>query len=140
MPDLGTRKMKLEVDGNDFTSSVSNVQITSGEADTDFLSFADADAGGAREYKLVLTMKQNTESAALWRYIWDSAGDEVDVVVRPNGGTTAGTTTPQFLGTVVISEPDGTLVGGESNVSTSAKFVTEVEWAFTAKPTLDETP
>ena len=38
-------------------------------------------------------------------------------------------------GTVTIQEPDGDLLGGEANASTSAKFTVEVSWPFTAKPT-----
>lgn len=139
MPDVGTRLLKLEVEGTDFSSSVSKVEITAGEKGSDFVSFSEAAAGGAREYKLALTLKQSTDSASLWYYIWAHAGEEVDVVVRPSGGTTAGTATPQFIGTCIVSEPDGTLLGGSADKSASARMTTEVEWEFTAKPTLDIT-
>lgn len=136
MPTLGTRKMVLRVGGTDYTSSVSNVRIVSGEQDTDFVSFADALAGGAREYILALTMKQDTDATSLWYYAWASAGTEVAVEVWPNGynSGTATTTYPKVTGTVTITEPDGDFLGGEANASTTAVFTTEVEWIFTAKP------
>lgn len=136
MPTLGTRKLKLDVDAVDFTDSVSDVRITADKKDTDFMSFAEAATGGAREYKLALTMKQDTASTALWYKIWTAAGTEVPVIIRPNGGTTASATEPHITGTVVISEPDGDLLGGEADDSATAVFTTEVEWTFTAKPTL----
>lgn len=139
MPALGTRLLKLEVEGVDYSSQVSSVRILTGESDADFVSFADAAAGGAREYRLAITMLQNTDTTSLWYMIWSLAGTEADVVVRPNGGTTPSTTAPQFLGTVIITEPDGDLLGGDADRSASARFTTEVEWVFTAKPVLDTT-
>lgn len=138
MPALGTRKLVLRVDGTDYTSSVSNVRIVSGEQDTDFVSFADALAGGAREYTLALTMKQDTGTTALWYYAWSQAGTDVAVEVWPNGynSGTATATYPKITGTVTITEPDGDFLGGEANASSTAVFTTEVEWKYTAKPTL----
>lgn len=138
MPDIGTRKLVLRVDSTDFTDSVSDVRIVAGEKDSDFMSFAEAAAGGAREYALAMTLKQATDTTSLWYYAWAEAGTDVDVEVWPNGynSGTATTTYPKISGTVTIVEPDGDFLGGEANRSNSARFVTEVEWVFTAKPTL----
>ena len=136
MPDLGTRKLRLEVDGDDFSDAVSTVKITAGDRGSDFISFAEAASGGARDYKLSLVMKQNTDATALWHFMWSQSGAEVPVVIWPNGGTTASTDTPKVTGTVVIAEPDGDYLGGDANVSASARFTTTAEWTFTAKPTL----
>lgn len=138
MPTLGTRKLVLRVGGTAFTDSVSNVRITAGEKDTDFVSFADALAGGARDYKLAMTMKQDTASSSLWYFAWSQAGTDVAVEVWPNGynSGTATATYPKITGTVTITEPDGDFLGGEANASNTAVFTTEVEWVFTAKPTL----
>jgi hypothetical protein len=140
MPDVGTRALKLVVDGTEYTSSVSSVTIDSAESDSDFTSFADAAAGGARKYTLGLTLKQNPDANSLWRLMWDETGTEVPVIVRPNGGTAPSATTAEFQGTVIISEPDGTLLGGEANKSGTARMTTSVSWEFLAKPTLDVTP
>jgi hypothetical protein len=138
VPDIGTRKLVLRVDGTDFTDSVSNVRLIAGEKDSDFMSFAEAAAGGAREYKLALTLKQATDTTSLWYYAWSEAGSDVAVEVWPNGynSGTATSTYPKFSGTVTITEPDGDFLGGEANKSATAKFTSEVEWTFTAKPTL----
>jgi hypothetical protein len=63
--------------------------------------------------------------------------------VWPNGQdattpTVPTTTYPKFSGTVTITEPDGDLVGGDADQSTTARFTTDVEWVFTAKPTFDD--
>lgn len=145
MPDLGTRRLKLFVGSPlvEYTGSISNCRIVTGESDSDFVSFEEAAAGGAREYRLALTLKQNTDADALWYYIWANSGDDIPVEVWPNGRnstspTTPTTTYPKFTGTVTISEPDGDLVGGEANASNTAKFTSEVEWKFLAKPVMDD--
>lgn len=138
MPDVNTRHCVLIVDGIDATDSVSRAVVTSAESDSDFVSFAQAAAGGARDYALALTMKQNTSASTLWDIIWTQSGADVEVEVWPNGKPVGGTPTvsqPLFEGTVTVKDPDGDLLGGEANASTTARQVTEVEWLFLEKPT-----
>lgn len=136
MADIGTRKLKLEVNGVDYTPQVSNVRITSGEADSDFTSFADAAAGGARDYALAITLKQDAATGTLWREIFDNAGDDVPYTVMPYGNAAPSATEPHFEGTCTITEPDGDILGGEANKSNTAKMTIEVAFPCTGKPTL----
>ena len=135
MAAIGTRKLKIEVDGTEYTAVVSNCRITTAESDSDFVSFADAAAGGARDYSLAITLAQDAAASSLWTKIWDEAGTDVPVTVMPYGNATPTVTEPHFEGTVTIQEPDGDLLGGEANSSTTARMTVEVEWPFTAKPT-----
>jgi hypothetical protein len=134
MSQLGTRALTLKVGATDFTSSVSNVRITAGDSDSDFTSFADAFAGGARLYKLAMTLVQDPAEASLWDKIWTAPGTSIACVVAPNGGTVVSATQPTFSGNAVIAEPDGDILGGEANKSTTARFTVDVEWEFLAKP------
>lgn len=135
MAQIGTRKLKLEVDGTEHTANVSNVRITSGASDSDFITFAQANAGGGRDYALVITLAQDAASGSLWREIWDNAGDDVPVTVMPYGNAVPSATEPHYEATATITEPDGDLLGGEANSSTSARFTVEVTWALAGKPT-----
>ena len=140
MAALGTRALVFRVGSTptDYSSSVSNVRVTSAESDSDFISFADAAAGGARDYALAITMVQDPASTSLWELIWTSAGTDVPYEVWPNGRPVSGTpsaTQPKYSGTCSIREPDGDLLGGEADASTTARFLTEVEWPLTARPT-----
>ncbi|KRB73079.1 hypothetical protein ASE01_20095 [Nocardioides sp. Root190] len=136
MAAIGTRKLKLEIDGTNYTPQVSNVRITSGEADSDFVTFEDAANGGARDYALVITLVQDAAAGTLWREIFDSAGTDVPYTVMPYGNAAPTAGEPHFEGTATITEPDGDLLGGEANKSNTAKMTIEVTFPCTAKPTL----
>lgn len=134
MTALGTRLLKLKIGATEYTSEVSTCEITSKAADSDFTSFADAASGGAREYALEMTMKQDLATATLWRLAWASAGTTVAAKVNPYGNATATATEPHYSGNVTITEPDGTLIGGAANPSVSARMTITVRWVWTAKP------
>jgi hypothetical protein len=135
MAAIGTRKLTLTIDGDDVTPEVSSVTIASAESKSDFVSFADAATGGSRQYSLKVKMTQDAAAGSLWDQAWSHAGDDIDVVVRPYGNAVASVSEPHFTGTVTVTEPDGDLLGGDADASTSARFIIEVEWVFIAKPT-----
>jgi hypothetical protein len=135
MSALGTRLLKVKVGSAEYTSEVSKCQVTSAAADSDFTSFADAASGGAREYAVEFTLKQDMASTSLWRMIWASAGSTVAVKINPYGNETATADEPHYSANVTITEPDGVLIGGEANSSTSARMTVDVRWVADAKPT-----
>lgn len=135
MAAIGTRKLKLEIDGIEKSAEVSNVRISSGESDSDFTTFADAAAGGNRDYSLVITMAQDAATGSLWSEVWDSAGTDIPFTVMPYGNAVPTTAEPHFEGVATVTEPDGDLLGGEANKSNTAKMTIEVTWPCTAKPT-----
>ncbi|MGL5928603.1 MAG: hypothetical protein ACRCY8_06685 [Dermatophilaceae bacterium] len=133
---LGTRALKFKVGTTEFNADAKNVEITSDEADSDFVTFAQAAAGGARDYKLKFVATQDPgDATSLWSLLFASAGSTVAVVVNPYGVATFTAAQPGFSGNVVIKEPDGTLLGGDADASTTSRFEIECEWPFTAKPT-----
>ena len=137
MAEVGTTALIFKLATVDFSDAVSSVEVVAAEDSDGFGSFASVRAGGPRKYSLKMKIKQDTAAAGLWYYIWDNAGDEVAAEVWPcGGGTTPSSSNPKFAGTVVISEPNGTMLGGEAKRSASARLSVEVEWEFTAKPTL----
>lgn len=136
MAAIGTRKLKIEVDGTPRTAEVSNVRITSAESDSDFITFEEAASGGGRDYAVVITMTQDAATGSLWREVWDNAGDDIPITVMPYGNAVATATEPHFEGTATITEPDGDLLGTEANKSSTARATIEVTWPLLAKPTL----
>ncbi|KAA1424312.1 hypothetical protein [Nocardioides antri] len=134
MASLGTRTLVITIGGTDYTASVSKAVITSGEADADFVTFTNAAAGGAREYRLEFTAAQDPVGASLWNTVFTAAGTSVACVLKPYGNTTASPTQPHFTFNAVVAEPDGDFVGGEANSSESARMTFDCSWILDAKP------
>lgn len=135
---IGTRATQFFLDSTEFTDSVAEVTLVSEENTDGFPSFEQALAGGVRRYKLRLKIRQDTDTASLWYYAWNEAGATNTYEFWPNGGEGTGpsSTYPKFSGSVIITEPDGEFLGGESNKSAAAVQDVTVEWECTAKPTL----
>lgn len=136
MAAAGTRLLTVTIGGTDYTAQVSKFEIVPGPADSDFVSFLDAANGGGREYKLEFTAVQDLVAGTLWDKVWTAAGTTVAFVVKPYGNAAASATQPHVSGNAVVSEPDGTLIGGEADASATARHVFECSWTCTAKPTL----
>lgn len=134
MAAIGTRLLVLTVDGDDVTAQVSTCVVKTKETSSDFVSFADAAAGGGREYSLALTFVQDGSTGSLWDQVWAHAGESLPVVIKPYGPAAASSTTPHWSAVAIISEPDGDLLGGQADASPTNRFTTDVEWILTGKP------
>jgi hypothetical protein len=134
MAALGKRTLVISIGGTDYTADVSKVVVTSGAADSDFTSFADAAAGGAREYKLEFTARQDLVAGTLWDKVFTTPGTSAAVLIKPYGGAAATATNPHFTANATITEPDGDFIGGEADASTTARQTFECSWVLAAKP------
>lgn len=135
MAQHGTRLLKITVAGTDYTAQVSRAAITSGATSSDFVTFADAAAGGARDYALAFTAVQDSATGTLWDKVWTAAGTTVTCLLMPHGNATATVAQPHYSFSAVVTEPDGDFIGGEADVSTTARHTIECVWPLTAKPT-----
>jgi hypothetical protein len=135
MSGIGTRLLTMTIDSVDVTAEVSKGVITSNDAGSDFTTFADAAAGGAREYRLEFTAVQDAATGSLWDTVWTAAGTSVPFILKPYGNAVATPAQPHFEGTATVTEPDGDLLGGAADSSTSARFTIDCAWVCDAKPT-----
>jgi hypothetical protein len=135
MAALGTRALVLTIGGTDYTAQVSKAVISSGDRDSDFVTFADAAAGGARDYALEFTAVQDMATTTLWDKVWSLSGTSVAYLIKPYGNATASVSQPHYSGNATITEPDGDFIGGEADSSTSARMTFECSWVLDAKPT-----
>lgn len=134
MSAIGTRLLKIKIGAVEYTAHVSKVTISPTDVSGP-VTYAEAAAGGAKEWQLKFTALQDPDTASLWRQVWASAGSTVAVVVNPFGVTTFLPATPGYSGNAIISAPDGDFIGGEASPSVSARQTFEATWTFTAKPT-----
>lgn len=135
MAQLGTRLLQISVAGTDYTAQVTKAVVTSGEADSDFVTFANAAAGGAREYRLEFTAAQDMATSTLWDKVWTASGTTVACVLKPYGNAAASVSQPHYTFNATVTEPDGDFIGGEADSSTSARFTFDCSWVLDAKPT-----
>lgn len=135
MAGIGTRLLKLTIGGTDYTAEVSKAVIVSGASDSDFVTFADAASGGAREYRLEFTAVQDAGTASLWNQVWTATGTSLAGILKPYGNAAASVTQPHYSFNAVVTEPDGDFIGGEADASVTARMVIECSWVLDAKPT-----
>lgn len=131
----GTRFLKIKIDGTEYDVAVSSAKVVSKKAEAGFTSFADAAAGGGRDYALKVKHAVDYAEGTLWDQIFSNAGSTVAVVMSPYGAGTFTAAEPGFSMNATISEPDGDFIGTDADPSTTAKTVIEFEWPLTAKPT-----
>lgn len=129
---LGTRSLTLTVDGIPRTADVSDCKIVSGPHP--FLPRL-INRPEPREYRLQCVAAQDLTAESLWDLAWSRHGEQIEVDLRPAGGSAPSETQPWFTGTVTIAEPDGDFLGGQANASLSSRFTFEIDWAFESKPT-----
>lgn len=134
MAGIGTRLLKITIGGTDYTAQVAKAVITSGESDSDFVTFADAAAGGARAYRLEFTAVQDAATGSLWDKVWTASGTSVACVLKPYGNAAASLTQPHYSFNATVVEPDGDFIGGEADKSTTAMMTVECSWPLDAKP------
>ncbi len=135
MAALTARTLTLTIATVEYAAQVFTAEVESGPADEDDVTYAEATAGGGRVYFLNLKLTQDMASTGLWTTIFGSAGSDVAVLMRPYGNASASATQPHFTMTANVREPDGVLIGGEADSSTTKRQVVEVQWPLTAKPT-----
>lgn len=123
--------LTLKVEGTDYAPDITSCTITNEAADGDVVTFADAAGEGARKFLLNISAIQSTDSASLWAYIWDNAGDTVAYIYAPHGNATASATQPHFTGTVKVG-PKPT-IGGAAGAGNT--YVFDTSWEIVTGPT-----
>jgi hypothetical protein len=134
MAGIGTRLLKMTVSGVERNAECATAEITSDESDSDFVTFADAAAGGARAYKLHIVAAQDAAVGTLWDLVFTSSGSSVACIMKPYGNSPATAAQPWYTFDAVVTEPNGTFLGGEADKSTTARMTFDAEWPLVAKP------
>jgi hypothetical protein len=126
----------LEIDGVDYYADCVSAVLENEEAAAAVTTFADAAAGGARQFYFAIEAIQSPDSASLWSKIWDNTGDVVNYTFAPTGNDTPGTNNPVFTGTVKI--PVKPAIGGTASATGEYTFTTRFDCQ--QEPTIDRTP
>lgn len=125
--------LKLTIGNTDYWADFISAVLENEEADTGATTFADAQAGGARQYFFTLNAIQSTDATSFWSYVWANTGEIVSYTYAPHGNTTATANEPHFTGTVKV--PPKPSIGGEAG--TNVEYTFEVRMDCQEEPTLD---
>ena len=135
MAAIGTRLLKLEIDAVEFSAQLTNARLAPTDSDSDTVTFADAAAGGSKDWHLQATAVQDAAAGTLWTKVFDESGTTVPYTLIPYGNAIPTAEQPHFEGMVTIGAPDGDFLGGEANASATSKFTFDIDWVCTGKPT-----
>lgn len=144
MPNVKSRFIGVYEDtgvvNTDISGELAALTLNAAEADEGFLSFAQARAGGAKDWTVNGTIPQNYEPTSLYRRMRNSPGDPLVLVYAPYGNAEASVAQPHEIWPVTMDIPDSAIAGGEATTSPNAVPVVEVEWPCTADPTIITAP
>jgi hypothetical protein len=122
---LTTRVQSFDIDGVDFSLQAASATIKSKPGDFRPLGAAAPDS----EYSIEITAGQDLTAASLWHMAFTQANTEVQIIMRPYGNDHAPTATkPWVVVTATIAEPDGDLIGGGAEKSTTQKRTFTITW------------
>jgi len=104
--------LTIEIDSVEYKTHLTSVLLEQAEADSKFVTFADAAAGGSYEWTMKGTASQDDAEDSFWNMVWDNTGTEVDFVMARAGNAVATATQPHFTGTVKIGVKPA--IGGDA--------------------------
>lgn len=135
---LRGQKVSFIVDTEERKYEVDSVVLAHVASEDDFVSFGDAEDGGAFEYRLTVRAHQSVDPLSFHGFLRENKGTEVDFVFAPEGNAVPSTSQPHVTGTIKLGFglPE---IGGEASVDGSTwtfemefKVVGDVEWISTA--------
>jgi len=126
----------LKIDGTDYYAECVSAVLENEEATAAVTTFADAAAGGARQFYFSIAAIQSPDNVSLWSKIWENTGDIANYIFAPTGVLTPGTNNPVFTGTIKI--PVKPTIGGTASATGEYTFTTRFDCQ--EEPTIDRTP
>lgn len=119
----------------DFHGDIKKMEIESSDKDDNDLTFQEAAGGDTKDYTVKVTAITSLDPTSFWRWCWDNAGSEVEVVYGPRGNAVASADKPHFLMTCKV--PGKPAISQEAK-RTKDRGEFEMELEVLTGPTLDE--
>ena len=117
------KSIVFEVDGTEYSGSVSNVTFSSAVGTLGFGNYEDS-----LDFTCAVTGFQDVQAVSLWSELFDNPGQTVTITYAPHGNATATSTQPHFTATGYAETlPD---LGGAAGEF----FVYDINFILTGKP------
>ncbi len=124
----------ITVDGDDYTADLSSIMLQSEEASSDVTTFADATAGGARDFYVEMSGVTSTDATSFFMVCWNNAGDEVPFTLE-----TTSSDAGEFTGTLRIPAKGAIPFGGEASADGTFSW-SGIRFEVVGEPTWTATP
>lgn len=129
-------RLTLGTPGADHSADLISWNIENEEADSDVVTFEDAEQGGGRAYFLRGSAIQSTDTESFWRYVWENSGErDVPYTVAPHGNAAPTAAEPHFVGMLTIGPKPN--LGGEADTSETSAFQFDYEFRIDGEPVMD---
>lgn len=117
------KSIVFEVNGTEYSGSVSNVTFSSAVGTLGFGAYEDS-----LDFTCAVTGFQDVQAVSLWSELFDNPGQTVTITYAPHGNATATTSQPHFTATGYAETlPD---LGGAAGEF----FVYDINFILTGKP------
>lgn len=123
-------KLAIQIGDTEYKDNVTSWSFGNEDADSDVLTFADAEAGDIKDWTLTTGIVQSTDPDSLHMHVWDHEGESFTYVVAPHGNEIPSPAQPHFVGSGTMPTPPET--GGEAGRRNT--FTTEVTFELDGKP------
>lgn len=128
------KKIAIIVNGVDYWQDITSCTFDNEEAGSDVTTFADANAGGARQHFATVGAIQSTQTSSFWRFVWANTGAEFAYKYAPHGNAVATADEPHLVGTLRIGAKPP--LGSEAGLDNTSVF--ETRFDTLEEPVLDE--
>jgi len=122
---LTSRVQSFTVDGTDFSGQTASATVKGTPGDDRFLN----QAAPENEYTIEITAGQDLTVQSLWYLMFTRVNEQVPIVLKPYGNEDEPSETqPWVTVNAWVAEPDGDIIGGDAQTSTTTKRMFAVSW------------
>lgn len=86
----------------DFHGDIKKVEIAYADKDDADLTFEEAASGATQDATVKVTSIASLDATSFWRWCWDNAGAEVELLYGPRGNAVASAEKPHFAMTIKV--------------------------------------
>ncbi len=98
----GNAGIVAKIDAIAYDGDIKKVEIEPTDKDSGDVTFAEAQNGQTKDYRLKITALISTEAGSFHRLLWDSQGEELAFVYGPHGNAIPTDDKPHYLMTIKV--------------------------------------
>lgn len=122
---LTSRVQSFTVDGTDFSGQTASATVKGTPGSDRMLG----EVAPSNDYTIEITAGQDLTVESLWTMMFTRTNEQVPIILKPYGNNDAPSESQPWVRiNAWIAEPDGDLIGGDAETSTTTKRMFSVSW------------